>query len=173
MDYAPLQAGALTAHAVDRRKRLVLEAADGRPVAAIGPGSEPYAASLEAADGTWTVRGVDVSKWKGPASFSVTDAAGKEVATLTKGRSERKLGLPSGDATWEYHALHSPHYKVEGMFSANRKPLHRFMPGLSHRPFGAEVTQALVARSDRSLLLLLAAWCTDAHIASKVDAAGD
>jgi hypothetical protein len=172
MDYAPLRAGTLTAHSVDKRSRLVLETTDGKPVASIGPGPDPSAAALEAADGKWGVRGVDVSAWRGAASWSVTDPAGKEVATLAKGRSERTLGLPAGDATWEYHALRSPHYQVAGMFSANRKALHRFAPGFTRRPFGIEVTEALVARPDHSLLLLLAAWCTDVHIASKVDAAG-
>ena len=172
MEYAPLQAGTMTAHSVEGRKRLLLEGADGRPVASIGPGPERGVSALEAADGTWTVHGVDPSKWSGPASWAINDAGGKQVAALAKGRTERVLGLPSGDVTWEYHALRAPHYVVDGMFSASRKPLHRFAPGLSHRPFAAEITAELVARADHSLLVLLASWCTDVHIASKVEASG-
>jgi hypothetical protein len=171
VEYAALQAGTLTAHSVERRKRLLLEGADGRPVASIGPGPEQHVAALEAANGTWTVHGLNASRWSGYESWSIQDAGGKEVGTLAKGRTERHIGLPNGEATWEYHALGAPHYRVEGLFSANRKPLHRFAPGLSHKPFAATVTDALVARPDHSLVLLLASWCTDGHISSKVQAA--
>jgi len=173
MDYAPLLAGALRAHSLRKPSRLVLETADGRPVIGFTHGSDPYSASLEAADGTWSMHGVDVSSWSGPASWSVTDARGTEVGTLGTGRAERSMTLPAGPATWSYHAIHSPHYQVDGLFSANRTALHRLAPGITRRPFSVEVTDALIARSDASLLLLLATSCTNNHIVSKVQAAGD
>ena len=82
------------------------------------------------------------------------------------------MTLPAGPATWSYHAIRSPHYQVEGLFSANRTSLHRLAPGFTRRPFSVEVTDALIARSDATLLLLLATWCTNNHIVSKVQAAG-
>lgn len=170
MDYAPLQAGSLQAHSLRKPSRFVLEASDGRAVIGFHT-TEPYTASLEAADGIWTMRGVDISKWSGPESWSITDAAGTAVATLGTGRSERSMTLPAGAATWNYHAVQRPHYQVEGLFSANRTPLHRLAPGFTRRPFNVEVTDALIARSDASLLLLLASWCTNNHIVAKVRAA--
>ena len=172
MSYAPLVSGTLAAHALAKGARLVLEAADGQPVIGISRGSEHFSASFEAADGAWTMLGMNASTWSGPASYSVTDASGAEIATLAKGRTERSMELPSGPAVWEYHAVRSPHYRVEGLFNADRKPLHKFAPGLSRRPFTVEVTDALTARPDASLLLLLATWCTNNHIVSKVDSAG-
>jgi hypothetical protein len=168
VDFAPLKPGTLTAHSV-KGTGLVLENESGQPVTNFRRGTEPYSAVLEAADGTWTMQGADVSKWKGPERYVVTDAAGTEVATLEKGRTERSMTLPSGSVTWEYHAVKSPHYRVEGLFSADRRAAQKFVPGLTKKPFTVDVNDALVARSDGSLLLLLAAWCTNDHVESKVD----
>jgi len=168
MDFAPLQPGTLTAHSV-KGTGLVLENESGQPVTTFRRGTEPYSMVLEAAAGTWTARGADVSKWKGPERHVVTDAAGVEVGTLEKGRTERSMTLPSGNVTWAYHALKSPHYRVEGLFSADRRMAQKFVPGLTKKPFTVEVNDALVGRADGSLLLLLAAWCTNEHVESKVD----
>jgi hypothetical protein len=169
MDYARLQAGTLTAHEVDHRRRLVLEGEGGTPTGVIVRKGLPQgvAAQLEAHDGAFTVDRGD-STLKGTSHYVVHDPAGHQVAEVTRGKGEHTIALPEGAVLWEHHSVKRPHYAVDGLYGANRKRIHKFVPGASHRPFTADVDPALLARHDAALLVLVAAWLRMVHIDNEV-----
>jgi hypothetical protein len=160
MEFATVTAERLRTELVDRRSHLLLESARGT-VAMIG--LRPDSPTLQAADGTWTVRDVEAIVRHRKAHYSVRDAGGVEVATVWPEGSRVRFELGSEALTWESPSLLRWSYRIEGLFVASPSLLTF---GISRgstarrlrRPFRVEVSPALAARPDASLILLLATW---------------
>ncbi len=158
---------------VDRRRVTVVETAAG-VIGTIGPLLLPspirpgdtvaLGSVLATAAGVWSLpfvpgaTGVQV----------VLDADGQEVARVDRlSRSTKALHLRSGTVTW-INSVFRPQYEVEGAFTANRRVVHKLVPGFSRKPFAGEITPLLVERPDGPLTVMLAAWCTASRIEEKV-----
>jgi hypothetical protein len=164
VSFAPLAPGRLRAHFDERESRLALESS---PTAVAGtvylePPSR-VAARLEAADGAWDVRRVEAVPRHHKAHLAVEDTSGATVATVWPQGAVARLDVPGGSVVWQAPSLSRGRlfrYRIEGLLVARPAwtTLGKGRPG--RHPFTAEVTSALVARPDASLVLLLAAWLT-------------
>jgi hypothetical protein len=160
MEFATVTAERLRTEVVDRRSRLLLESARGT-VATIG--LRPDSPTLQAADGTWMVRDVQAIDRHRKAHYSVRDADAVEVATVWPEGSRVRFELDSEPLTWESASLLRWSYRIEGLFVASPSLLTFGISSAStarrvRRPFRVDVTPALAARPDASLILLLATW---------------
>jgi len=170
MDFAAVTAGPLSAKLADHKRRLIVEDAGGATVAVLDRLDMQGTSTVEATGGRWTVRKAE-DVGGGKFRWEVVDGDGKRAAELIPEQRVHRYAITLGEGdplTWEFHGIRAPHYRVEGLFSANRKLMNRFVAGISKRPFDAEVTAALAARPDASLVLLLATWCTRHHIAIEI-----
>ena len=173
--YVPMRAGRFVARRtrVDGRRVVVIETAAGI-VGSIGPlllpsptgrgDSVALGVVLTTAAGVWSLPIVPGAK----GVRVVLDASGQEVARVDRlSRTTSALHLRSGTLTW-INSVFRPQYEVEGGFTANRRVVHKLVPGFSGRPFTGEITPLLAERPDGALVVMLAAWCTAERIQMKV-----
>jgi ketosteroid isomerase-like protein len=158
-DFTPVAAGRLRAKLVERRSRVLLEPAVGRPAAAID--LDPI--RLESAGGTWTVTHVQPVSGHQKRHVSVRDADDVRVATVWYAGDRQRIELEAEPLVLETPSIFPGRskYRIEGLFVA-RIALHEWFKtgAVGRRPFTVEVTPALAARPDASLLVPLAAYLT-------------
>jgi hypothetical protein len=161
MEFAAVTAERLRTELVDRRSQLLLES---RSRGAVGAFSlQPDSPTLEAAHGTWVARDVQALDRHRKAHYSLADAGGVEVATAWPEGSRVRLELASERLSLESPSLLQWRYRIEGLFVARPSLLMSATSRASvarnaRRPFRIDVTPALAARGDASLILLLATW---------------
>jgi ketosteroid isomerase-like protein len=162
-DFAPVAAGRLQAKLVERKSWLLLEPALGGPVAAVNLDRRGTTV-LEAADGSWTVSYVEAVIRHRKAHLSVRDADDVQVAKVWFAGQRQRIELESETLLWESPSLlpWRSNYQIEGLFVARPRLLYfvEREPARVRKPFKVDVSSALAARPDASLVLSLAAALT-------------
>jgi hypothetical protein len=168
--FAPVAAGDLTAHLVERGSRLVLEPGLGGPVAAIDlePGGRT-AAVLESATGRWSITQVEAVGRHRKAHLSVRDAHEAEAATVWLEGRRLRIELGHEGLVLEAPGLLGRAYRIEGLLAARPGLFvgHR-LPVYARRPFRVEVLPPLATRRDASFVVPLAVWLAWQHLTGTV-----
>jgi hypothetical protein len=161
MDFAAVTAERLRTEVVDRRSRLLLDSAVRGPVGAIS--LQPDSPMLQAADGAWMVSDVEAIVRHRKPHYSVRDTGGVEFATAWPQGKRVLIELGSERLTWESPSMLQWSYRIQGLFVARTGLLTAGSASTAvarrvRRPFRIDVTPALAARPQASLILLLATW---------------
>jgi len=142
----PVTASQLRGRITEKGRRLILTNPNGAVIVegALGKAAAPAEATFKAADGTWSVE-ADGSK-----TVVVLDWRRKAVATARKG----EVDLPSGEKLLWKQASFPTRYRLgDDLWVAkpSRLPVRRF---------SAELSQAMLNREDRGLLVGIASILT-------------
>jgi len=144
---APITASQLQGRASKRGKALTMTNLNGEAVvrASLGKAAAPAEAVFETAEGTWRIERV------GRSEVAVLDRRGNPVARARKG----EVVLPGGEILpWAQSGLPRVRYRLgDGLWVAKGR-------WLSRRRFSAELSGALLSRTDKSLVAGIASVLT-------------